>query len=144
MGNLTVKIDDWVIGGVTHGVDCRVESFPLITLPHVSYTREIIPERFVPNYKVKKTQIQKGSMTLVINAIPTKSLVMSGSHTLLYKNYIEPLTHKATVDVEFSEEVGVVYVCEVDEVSVTVIGEVSNAYRYEIGLSITKIKNREV
>lgn len=144
MQDLTVKINNWTVGGIAYGVDCRLESFPIITLPHVSFSKEVVPERFVPIYKLKKTEINRGSMVLVINTVPTDLIEMDGKLTRMHTTYIEPLTHKATVTVEFSEEPGVIYTCEIDSVVVETIGETSNAYRYVIDLGITEITGREV
>lgn len=144
MRDLTVKINNWTVGGIVYGVDCRLESFPIITLPHVSFKKEVVPERFVPIYKLKKTEINRGSMVLVINTVPTDSVEMSDKLTRMHKTYIEPLTHKATVTVEFSEEQGVIYTCVIDSVVIEGIGETSNAYKYVIDLGITEITGREV
>lgn len=144
MIDLHVKVGGWSVGEVTHGVDCQLERYPVIVYPQILVKKEVIPERFIPLYKVDKTGVKEGSMTLVINTIPMDDLEVEGNLSLLYKNYVEPLTHEPYIEVDFKEESGILYICEVESLTVENIGETSHTYRYTLALKITEIKTREV
>lgn len=138
-----VKVNGYKIGGSLFGVNNWSEGIPNITYPRKNYKKQEIPERFLPNY-IEQKENHTGSMILVINTVGTEDTQIGRtSNTVFFESVIRPLSETSTIEIEFMERQGILYICTLASgVTVENLLNVKNAYKYTIDLEIQEVKTR--